>query len=79
MNPVCGKGISIERCTNGIVETMTELGIDNYEIYTTKAPRDGYEYAKKEVEKGEHIRVYAFVGEKIVSEAEFMAQIVKNK
>ena len=48
VNPVCGKGISIERCTNGIVETMTELGIDNYEIYTTKAPRDGYEYAKKD-------------------------------
>ena len=63
VNPVCGKGISIERCTNGIVETMTELGIDNYEIYTTKAPRDGYEYAKKEVEKGEHIRVYACGGD----------------
>ncbi len=63
VNPVCGKGISHERCTAGIKETMAELGIDNYEIHVTTAPRDGYEYAKKEVDKGEPIRVYACGGD----------------
>ena len=63
VNPVCGKGISYERCAAGITETMKEYNIDNYEIYVTKAPRDGYEYAKKEVEKGEPIRVYACGGD----------------
>ena len=63
VNPVCGKGISHERCSEGIVKTMTEMGITDYEIHVTTAPRDGYEYAKKEVEKGEHIRVYACGGD----------------
>ena len=63
VNPVCGKGISYERCSEGIVKTMTEMGITDYEIHVTTAPRDGYEYAKKEVEKGEHIRVYACGGD----------------
>lgn len=63
INPKCGKGISYERCTETITETMTEMGIENYEIHVTEGPRDGYEYAKKEVEKGEHIRVYACGGD----------------
>lgn len=63
VNPMCGKGISYERCAEGIRETMTRLGITNYEIHVTTGPRDGYEYAKKEVEKGEHIRVYACGGD----------------
>ena len=42
---------------------MNEMGIENYEIHVTEGPRDGYEYAKKEVEKGEHIRVYACGGD----------------
>ena len=63
VNPVCGKGISYERCSDGIVKTMEEMGITDYEIHVTTAPRDGYEYAKKEVEKGEHIRVYACGGD----------------
>ncbi len=63
INPKCGKGISYERCTQTITETMNEMGIENYEIHVTEGPRDGYEYAKKEVDKGEHIRVYACGGD----------------
>lgn len=63
VNPVCGKGISYERCADGINKTMEEMGIENYEIHVTTGPRDGYEYTKKEVEKGEHIRVYACGGD----------------
>ncbi len=63
INPVCGKGISFERCSDGIVECMKAKGIEDYEIYITKAPRDGYEYAKAQVEKGDHIRVYACGGD----------------
>lgn len=63
INPKCGKGISHERCAETITTTMNELGIDNYEIHVTEGPRDGYEYAKKEVDKGEHIRVYACGGD----------------
>ena len=42
INPNCGKGISHERCANGIVEAMNELGIENYEIHVTEGPNDGY-------------------------------------
>ena len=63
INPVCGKGISFERCSDGIVECMKAEGIEDYEIHVTKAPRDGYEYAKAQVEKGDHIRVYACGGD----------------
>ena len=63
VNPNCGKGISYQRCSDGIVKTMTEMGIDDYEIHITNAPRDGYEYTKKEVEKGKPIRVYACGGD----------------
>lgn len=63
INPKCGKGISYERCAEGIKQTMNEMGIENYEIHVTEGPRDGYEYAKKEVDKGEHIRVYACGGD----------------
>lgn len=63
VNPMCGKGISYERCAHGIIETMGKMGIDNYEIHVTTGPRDGYEYAKKEVDKGEPIRVYACGGD----------------
>ncbi len=63
VNPMCGKGISIERCSAGIVEAMDKAGITDYEIHTTTGPRDGYEYAKREVDKGEPIRVYACGGD----------------
>lgn len=63
INPKCGKGISYERCAETITETMTAMGIGNYEIHVTEGPRDGYEYTKKEVDKGEHIRVYACGGD----------------
>ena len=63
VNPMCGKGISYERCAAGIKETMDEMGITDYEIHVTTGPRDGYEYAKKEVDKGDHIRVYACGGD----------------
>ncbi len=63
INPNCGKGISYERCANGIVEAMTELNITDYEIHVTTGPRDGYNYAKEEVDKGEPIRVYACGGD----------------
>lgn len=63
VNPVSGKGISHERCSAGIIEAMEAAGITDYEIHVTTGPRDGYEYAKKEVEKGEHIRVYACGGD----------------
>ena len=51
VNPVCGKGISFERCSDGIVKTMNEMGITDYEIHVTTAPRDGYEYAKKRLKR----------------------------
>lgn len=63
INPHCGKGISYERCSDGIVEAMKDAGITDYEIHITTGPRDGYEYAKKEVDKGEPIRVYACGGD----------------
>ncbi len=63
VNPMCGKGISHERCANGIIETMAEMGIEDYEIHVTTGPRDGYEYTKKEVDKGDPIRVYACGGD----------------
>lgn len=63
INPTCGKGISHERCANGIVEAMQELNIENYEIYVTEGPKDGYNYAKAQVDKGEPIRVYACGGD----------------
>ncbi len=63
VNPMCGKGISYERCADGIIETMAKMGIENYEIHVTTGPRDGYEYTKKEVDKGEPIRVYACGGD----------------
>ncbi len=63
INPNCGKGISYERCANGINEAMAELKIENYEIHVTEGPNDGYNYAKKEVDKGEPIRVYACGGD----------------
>ena len=31
INPNCGKGISYERCANGIVEAMEEMGITDYD------------------------------------------------
>lgn len=63
VNPKCGKGISYERCANGIIETMEKMNITDYEIHVTDGPRDGYNYAKKEVDKGEPIRVYACGGD----------------
>ncbi len=63
VNPVSGKGISTERCSESIQTAMKAKGIEDYEIHITTAPRDGYEYAKKEVEKGEPIRVYACGGD----------------
>ncbi len=63
INPNCGKGISYERCANGIVEAMTELNITDYEIHVTQGPKDGYNYAKAQVDKGEPIRVYACGGD----------------
>lgn len=69
VNPVCGKGISHERCSHQINEAMDHLRISDYEIYVTKRPADGYKYAKKEVEKGEHIRVYACGGDGTLFEA----------
>ncbi len=63
INPNCGKGISHERCSNGIVEAMAEMGIENYEIRVTQGPNDGYNYTKQAVDKGEEIRVYACGGD----------------
>lgn len=63
INPHCGKGISYERCSNDIKATMEEMGIVDYEIHITTGPNDGYEYAKKEVDRGMPIRVYACGGD----------------
>ncbi len=63
INPNCGKGISCERCANGIHEAMKEMGITDYEIHVTENAGDGYSYAKKAVDTGEHIRVYACGGD----------------
>lgn len=63
INPNCGKGISHERCAAGIVEAMGEMGIEDYEIHVTEGPGDGYSYAKAQVDKGGHIRVYACGGD----------------
>lgn len=63
INPNCGKGISYERCSNGIVEAMKEMNIEDYEIYVTQGPKDGYNCAKAQVDKGEPIRVYACGGD----------------
>ncbi len=63
INPNCGKGISYERCANGIKEAMTELNFTDYEIHVTEGPNDGYNYAKNAVDKGEDIRVYACGGD----------------
>ena len=63
INPNCGKGISHERCATGIVDAMNEMGITDYEIHVTEGPSDGYNYAKQQVDKGEHIRVYACGGD----------------
>ncbi len=63
INPNCGKGISYERCSNGIVEAMNEMNITDYEIHVTEGPLDGYIYAIKQVDKGEPIRVYACGGD----------------
>lgn len=69
VNPACGKGISAQRCAGEITEAMDGMGIGNYEIYVTKRPNDGCEYAKKQVEKGEDIRVYACGGDGTLYEA----------
>ncbi len=63
INPNCGKGISYERCANGIIEAMNETGITDYEIHVTQGPNDGFNYTKSQVEKGEEIRVYACGGD----------------
>ena len=63
INPNCGKGISYERCSDGIVEAMKEMNISDYEIHVTQGPNDGYNYAKAQVDKGEPIRVYACGGD----------------
>lgn len=63
INPKCGKGISHDRCARSIIETMDKTGIEDYEIHVTEYPGDGYEYTKKEVEKGDPIRVYACGGD----------------
>lgn len=63
VNPVCGKGLDCQKFSESITQTMSAMGIENYEIYITSAPMDGYEHAKKEVEKGAHIRVYACGGD----------------
>ncbi len=63
INPNCGKGISQERCANGIHEAMKDSGITEYDIHITEKAGDGYNYAKKAVDTGEHIRVYACGGD----------------
>ena len=63
INPNCGKGISYERCAAGIVDAMNEMGISDYEIHVTEGAGDGYSYAKQQVDKGDHIRVYACGGD----------------
>ena len=63
INPNCGKGISYERCANGIKCAMTEMNIEDYEIHVTQGPNDGYNYAKKKVDEGNPIRVYACGGD----------------
>ncbi len=63
INPNCGKGISQERCANGIKEAMSEMNIDDFEIHVTDGPNDGYNVTKSAVEKGDPIRVYACGGD----------------
>ncbi len=63
INPNCGKGISFERCSDGIKEAVKELNVEDYEIYVTKGANDGYNYAKAQVDKGDPIRVYACGGD----------------
>ncbi len=63
INPTCGKGISFERCAKGIEEAVEELNITDYEIHVTEGPKDGYNYAKAQVDKGDPIRVYACGGD----------------
>ncbi len=63
INPNSGKGISQERCANGIHDAIKETGITDYEIHVTENAGDGYNYAKAAVDTGEHIRVYACGGD----------------
>ncbi len=63
VNPACGKGLNYKKYSDSITEAMAEMNINNFEIYVTKAPMDGYEYAEKEAAKGEPLRVYACGGD----------------
>lgn len=63
VNPMSGKGVNTETFCNEIERAVKACGVEDYEIHVTTAARDGLEYAKKEVDKGEPIRVYACGGD----------------
>lgn len=63
VNPNSGKGTAAQNFNNSLESELKRLGVENYEIHVTTAPGDGLEYTKKEVEKGEPIRVYACGGD----------------
>lgn len=63
VNPVSGKGADAENFNKNLESEINKLGLADYEIYVTKSGRDGFNYTKQQVEKGEPIRVYACGGD----------------
>ena len=63
VNPASGKGFSEGEFCSSLEKELKALNIENYEIHVTTAPGDGESYTRKEVLKGEPIRVYACGGD----------------
>lgn len=68
VNPNSGKGADAQRFLKGLEGKLKAAGVEDYDIHITNAARDGLEYTKKEVSKGEPIRVYACGGDGTVYE-----------
>lgn len=63
VNPKAGKGFDAEEFCKRTEEKLKSLGVENYELHITTAAGEGCAYAKKAVEAGEPIRVYACGGD----------------
>ena len=69
INPKAGSGISCDAYIEKIKNAFLELDIsDEYDIHVTTSETDAYDYAKAQVETGEHIRFYACGGDGTLSE-----------
>ncbi len=63
VNPMSGKGTAAENFNETLEAEVKKLGLPDFVIYVTKSQGDGLKYTKKQVEKGEPIRVYACGGD----------------